>query len=70
MLTTLNIESSKIKRAVDLAEQIMYNKEKVVIFSIFKETLNQLNEKLKEFHPLICTGDYSDKEISNNIEKF
>lgn len=70
MLTSLNIESSKILRAVDLAEQILYNNNKVVIFSIFKETLNQLKDKLAEFHPLLCTGDYSDDEISENIEKF
>lgn len=70
MLTSLNIESSKILRAVDLAEQILYNNNKVVIFSIFKETLNQLKDKLAEFHPLLCTGDCSDDEISENIEKF
>lgn len=70
MLTSLDINSSKILRAVDLSEQILYNNNKVVIFSIFKETLNQLKDKLKEFNPLICTGDYSDEEISSNIEKF
>lgn len=70
ILTSLDIKSSKILRAVDLAEQILYNNNKVVIFSIFKETLNQLKDKLAEFHPLLCTGDYSDEEISSNIEKF
>ena len=70
MLTSLEINSSKILRAVDLSEQILYNNNKVVIFSIFKETLNQLKDKLKEFNPLVCTGDYSDEEISSNIEKF
>lgn len=70
MLTSQEINSSKILRAVDLSEQILYNNNKVVIFSIFKETLNQLKDKLKEFNPLICTGDYSDEEISSNIEKF
>lgn len=70
ILTSLEINSSKILRAVDLSEQILYNNNKVVIFSIFKETLNQLKDKLKEFNPLMCTGDYSDEEISSNIEKF
>ena len=70
MLTSQNIQSSKILRAVDLSEQIVYNNDKVVIFSIFKETLNQLKNKLEVFNPLLCTGDYSDEEISRNIEKF
>lgn len=70
ILTSQNIQSSKILRAVDLSEQIVYNNDKVVIFSIFKETLNQLKNKLEVFNPLLCTGDYSDEEISRNIEKF
>ena len=39
MLTNLKIESSKIQRTVDLCDQIIYNNDKVVVFSVFKETL-------------------------------
>jgi hypothetical protein len=41
-----------------------------VVFSIFKETLRQLFLKLDNFSPLLCTGDQSDEEIADNIEKF
>lgn len=69
-LTTENITSSKCDRAVDLATQIIAGGNKVVIFSVFKETLNYLNEKLKQYNPLICTGDISDDVISQNIDQF
>lgn len=70
ILTNLKIESSKIQRTVDLCDQIIYNNDKVVVFSIFKETLRQLFLKLVNFSPLLCTGDQSDEEIADNIEKF
>jgi hypothetical protein len=70
MLTNLKIESSKIQRTVDLCDQIIYNNDKVVVFSVFKETLRQLSLKLNNVSPLLCTGDQTDEEIANNIEKF
>lgn len=70
ILTTENIRSSKIDRCVDLINQIINNKEKVVVFSTFKETLNVLNHELSTLHPLICTGDMKDEEISNSIDLF
>ena len=70
ILTTENIESEKVNRAIDLTDQIISGGEKVVVFSTFKETLNVLNAKLKEFYPLLCTGDVSDADIFNNIQKF
>lgn len=69
-LTTENIQSSKILRAVELVNEIVDNGEKVVIFSVFKETLNVLMEMLKEHNPLLCTGDIKDNIISENIDKF
>ena len=70
ILSSADIESSKINRACDLVEQMLSNGEKVGIFSAFKETLNVLQEKLKEFNPLLCTGDIKDAIINNNINKF
>lgn len=70
ILTTESIKSSKIERAVDLASQIIDEGNKVVIFSTFKETLNPLVDELKEFNPLLCTGDIKDNIISENIDKF
>lgn len=70
ILTTENILSSKIERCVDLVEQMVRSGDKVVIFSTFKEPVYKLKELLKEFNPLIGTGDLKDEEVSNNIDKF
>ena len=70
VLTSEKIESSKILRAVDLAQQLVDNGDKVVIFSVFKETADVLYDKLKDYKPLLNTGDIPDKEIQENINKF
>lgn len=70
ILTTTSISSVKINRAYELVEEIVSNNNKVVIFSTFKEPLNVLYDKLKEYHPLLCTGDIKDDIISSNIENF
>ena len=69
-LTTENIPSSKIIRACELVDEIVQNGEKVVVFSVFKETLNTMMEILKEYNPLLCTGDIKDSIVSENIDKF
>lgn len=69
-LTTENIPSAKIDRAIDLTEQILESGSKVVIYSMFKETLNILNKELKHLNPLLCTGDIKDDIITENINKF
>ena len=70
ILTSENISSAKIDRAVDLANEIIENGNKVVIFSTFKETVNMLNIRLKNYKPLICTGDVNQSVIDNNINMF
>lgn len=57
ILTTSQINSAKIQRAVDLARQIVSGNEKVVIFSTFKEPIQILSEELEDLNPLIVTGD-------------
>lgn len=70
ILTTEDINSVKIDRACELVDEIVENNNKVIIFSQFKEPLNVLSEKLKNYKPLLCTGDVADDIISSNIEKF
>lgn len=70
VLTSENISSAKIDRVISLAKEIIESESKVVIFSVFKETVYRLQEALKKYNPLIGTGDISDEEISNNIDKF
>ena len=70
VLTSENIKSEKVLRAIDLVEQIVSNNEKVVVFSTFKETLNVLKEELEKYNPLLCTGDIEDSVIDDNITMF
>lgn len=70
ILTTKNISSIKIDRAVDLIKQIITNGDKVVVFSVFKPTLSEISDKIQELNPLVCTGDMKESEISDNIYKF
>lgn len=70
MLTTSDIPSAKIDRAVDLTEQLIASGEKVVIFSSFKEATAKLGELLKEHHPLVCTGDSSEEDIESAKTQF
>ena len=65
-----DIKSAKIERTIDLAKQILENNEKVVIFSEFKKPLNIIMTELKEYNPLLCTGDVNDDIISQNIYNF
>ena len=70
ILTTENISSAKIKRAVELTQELISKGEKVIIFSTFKETVSKLAQVLSDFNPLICTGDIKDDVISTNIDIF
>lgn len=70
ILTTKDIPSAKIDRCCDLVEQIVSGGEKVLIFSTFKETVNVLAERLKDYKPLIGTGDIPDNVVSDNVDKF
>lgn len=70
ILTTSNIRSSKLDRCVELVEDLIGKGEKVVVFSTFKESVRYLAEYLNEYDPLICTGDSSEVDISNNVDLF
>lgn len=70
VLTTENITSAKVERAIDLAEQIVSSGEKVVIFSTFKETVYKLQEKLQPLGLVLATGDQSDFEVEDGKQKF
>lgn len=69
-LTTENIPSAKIERAIDLVNQIINSGSKVVVYSMFKETLNIMQKELRYLNPLLCTGDINDNIINTNINNF
>ena len=70
VLTTQNIISSKVERCVELVEDLVSQGEKVVVMSTFKEPLYQLDNLLKQYNPLVCTGDIADDKIAKNVDTF
>jgi len=70
LLTSNEIESSKLERCRELVEDLMDINEKVVIMSTFKSPVYKLAELLKDYKPLVCTGDQDDFTVSENVRKF
>jgi SNF2 family DNA or RNA helicase len=69
-LTTQNISSCKVDRCVELIQELTSQGEKVVVLSVFKETLNELAAKLGQFRFSINTGDTPDAIVGNNVTRF
>ena len=70
VLSTAKIKNSKAERCVELVEEITSNGEKVVIFSTFKEPLYNLCTLLKDYKPLMCTGDQKDSDVEKFKDMF
>ena len=70
ILTTQSISSCKIERCVELIHELTSQGEKVVVLSVFKETLNELAAKLGQFRFSINTGDTPDAVVGNNVDRF
>lgn len=70
ILTSQDILSIKVERAVELTEDLVSQGEKVVIFSNFKEPVYQLAKLLEKYEPLVNTGDQDDSLVGYNVDKF
>jgi SNF2 family DNA or RNA helicase len=70
VLTTQAIESIKVNRAFEYIQEICSQGEKIVVFSMFKEPLNQLAAKLEGFRFSINTGDIPDAVAFSNMTRF
>lgn len=70
VLSSEEIPSAKIDRAVELAEEIISNGDKVLIFSVFKDPLKEVINKLEKYNPVLCTGDVKDSDIEINKDTF
>lgn len=70
LLTTQSVESVKVNRCVEYIEELVSQGEKVVVLSVFKETLNDLATKLDKFRFSINTGDTPDAIVANNVARF
>ena len=70
ILTTQPVSSCKVDRCIELIEELTSQGEKVVVLSVFKETLNELTAKLSEFRFSVNTGDVPDPVVANNVDRF
>ena len=70
ILTSEQVEPSKILRAVQLVGEIVQNGNKVVVFSTFKDSARYIFNLLQDYKPLLCTGDQKDSQIQEAIQKF
>ena len=70
LLTTQDISSCKVDRCVELIQELTSQGEKVVVLSVFKETLNDLAAKLDQFRFSINTGDTPDTVVAANVDRF
>lgn len=70
LLTTQKVESIKVLRCLELIEELTSQGEKVVVLSVFKETINDLVTKLGGFRYSVNTGDVPDTIVAQNVERF
>ena len=70
LLTSQNICSVKVDRCVELIQELTSQGEKVVVLSVFKETINELATKLGQFRFSVNTGDVPDGVVARNVDKF
>ena len=70
ILTTQAVSSCKVDRCVELIQELTSQGEKVVVLSVFKETLNELAAKLGEFRFSVNTGDIPDPVVASNVARF
>ena len=70
LLTTQKVESIKVIRCLEYIEELTSQGEKVVVLSVFKETLNELAAKLGQFRFSLNTGDTPDAVVASNVERF
>lgn len=70
ILTTQLVSSCKVDRCVELIQELTSQGEKVVVLSVFKETLNELAVKLDKFRFTVNTGDIPDSVVASNVARF
>lgn len=70
ILSTSVEESAKIDRLCDLVAEITAQGDKVLVYTIFKETGRYICQRLAKYGPLLATGDVSDSDIQIIKDKF
>lgn len=69
LITSSEVSSSKLERAMDLIQQVLSNQEQVVVFSSYKGVAEEVAKRIGS-QAVLCTGDSSEQEISQGISDF
>ena len=69
LLTDFNI-SSKLDALNELLENIIVEDKKAIVFTQFSTMANILVEELKEYNPLLISGEVDNETRNENIHKF
>ena len=70
MLSTEVTSSAKLDRLEELAENIIAQGDKFVVFCTFKGAVSEVANRLAQYNPIICTGDEDDLTIDKNKDIF
>ena len=55
-------ESCKIERLIELADEVVQNKDKLVVFSNWTTTLDPAIQALKQYNPAVITGETKNRQ--------
>ena len=70
MISSDVTDSAKLDRMCELVEEIVSQGDKVLVLSSFKGAVLEASKRLKEYNPVICTGDTPDFMIEQNKKDF
>lgn len=70
ILSTDVTASAKLDRLEELAENIIAQNDKLVVFCTFKGAVSEIAKRLSQYNPIICTGDEDDITIDRNKDIF
>ena len=70
ILSTEVTSSAKLDRLEELAENIIAQGDKFVVFCTFKGAVSEVANRLAQYNPIICTGDEDDLTIDKNKDIF
>lgn len=70
IISTHLTTSAKLEAMKDMTDEIIANGQKVIIFSNFTQVTTAAREMLKEYHPLLITGETKDGDRMPIVNEF
>ena len=70
ILSSLITESAKLDRMEELVENIVAQGDKVLVYTNFRASADEICRRLEKYNPVCCTGETKDEEIDYNKDLF